>query len=297
MKASYTRIGIGPLCVLFGKTRHAFYDKSWRMETVMEASQLALEMVAEIRREIPRIGTPKLYHMLKEPFKAHGIKMGRDALHSLLLDHGLTVKRRRKYIRTTDSHHWMKKYSNLIKGFIPEESEQLWVADITYIQIRNDFNYLSLITDAYSHRIVGHCLFNTLSAEGPLTALQKAIATRTKQTTLIHHSDRGTQYCSAGYVEILQQASIAISMTERGDPYENALAERVNGILKDDFDLSKEFDSQKQALYAVDKSIVAYNELRPHMSCDYMTPIAAHNLKGVLKKKWKNKSYLSSAHG
>lgn len=262
----------------------------------MGASHLALEMVAEIRREIPRIGTPKLYHMLKEPFKTHGIKMGREALHNLLLNQGMTVKRRRKYIRTTDSNHWLKKYPNLIKGFIAEESEQLWVADITYIQIRNDFNYLSLITDVYSHRIVGYCLFPTLSAEGPLNALRKALETRTKVTALIHHSDRGTQYCCANYVEILQRSNIGISMTEKGDPYENAVAERVNGILKDDFELSKGFQSRNEALSVVDRSIIAYNDLRPHMSCDYLTPTIAHDQKGVLRKKWKRKVYLSPNH-
>lgn len=291
MKTSYTKIGIGTLCVLFGKTRHAFYDTSWRQETRMEAFELALEMVAEIRREIPRIGTPKLHYMLKEPFKTHGIKMGRDALHNLLLDNGLIVKSRKKYIRTTNSNHWMKKYPNLIKDFSPEEAEQLWVADITYIQIRNNFNYLSLITDVYSHRIVGHCLFPTLGAEGSLTALRMALETRRKEIPLIHHSDRGAQYCCSGYVGILNHEGIGISMTNNGDPYENAVAERVNGILKDDFDLSRRFQTREEALNVVDRSIIAYNEIRPHMSCDYLTPAVAHEKRGVLKKRWKNKIY------
>jgi hypothetical protein len=203
LKASYTKVGIGRLCMLFGKTRHAFYDKSWYVQSRLEAQDIVLEMVAEIRREIPGIGTPKLYHMIKKSLQTQDIKMGRDALHNLLQNHNLIIRRRRRYIKTTDSNHWMKKYPNLIKELLIIESEQLWVADITYILIDDDFNFLSLITDAYSKQIMGYCLHPTLEAEGCLKALQMALEKRIKSANrLIHHSDRGTQYCCGNYVEL-----------------------------------------------------------------------------------------------
>jgi putative transposase len=292
MKFSYTRIGIGRLCVLFGKTRHAFYDKAWHQQERMESAQVVLEMVAEIRREIPRIGTPKLYHMIKMPLKTHEIKMGRAALHALLLDHGLTVKNRKRYVSTTNSKHWMKKYPNLIKNLVLDGPEQIWVADITYILIGDDFNYLNLITDSYSKRIMGHCLHPTLEAEGTIIALKMALKNREKpETSLIHHSDRGTQYCCEGYVSLLRDAGIGISMTENGDPYENPVAERVNGILKGDFNLKQEFRNREQGLVTVDRSIRAYNGLRPHMSCNLLTPDQAHQMTGPLARKWKPKTY------
>jgi transposase InsO family protein len=280
--------------MLFGKTRHAFYDKSWYVQSRLEAQDIVLEMVAEIRREIPGIGTPKLYHMIKKSLQTQDIKMGRDALHNLLQNHNLIIRRRRRYIKTTDSNHWMKKYPNLIKELLIIESEQLWVADITYILIEDDFNFLSLITDAYSKQIMGYCLHPTLEAEGCLKALQMALEKRIKSANrLIHHSDRGTQYCCGNYVELLQKSGIAISMTEKGDPYENAVAERVNGILKAEFNLSREFTNRQEALEATDKSVKAYNQLRPHMSCNYLTPVEAHQMTGKLNKKWKSKTNLT----
>ncbi|HSY76627.1 MAG TPA: IS3 family transposase [Bacteroidia bacterium] len=291
MKTSHAKIGIGPLCMLFGKTRHAFYDKSWYTEIQLEAAHIALELVAQIRDEIPGIGTPKLYHMIKKPLETHGIKMGRDSLHKLLLENGLTIKRRRKYAITTDSKHWMKKYPNLIKEFEPIQSEEIWVADITYIIIKDDFNYLSLVTDFYSKKIMGHCLYPTLEAKGTLVALRMALAQRTKSIQLFHHSDRGTQYCSADYVNLLQSSGIEISMTDNGDPYENAVAERANGILKQDFNMGRVFNDREEALLTVEKSINAYNQLRPHMSCDLLTPDEAHKMTGPLKKRWNPKKY------
>lgn len=291
LRVSYAKASVGRLCILFGKSRQAFYETLWFKEERDEAQYIALEMVAEIRREIPRIGTKKLYHMIKTPLKKHGIKMGRDCLHAIMQDHGLTVRPKKRYAKTTDSKHWMKKYPNLIKDLTISESEQVWVADITYILVADDFNFLSLITDIYSKRIMGHCLHPTLEAAGTISALKMALENRHKKTTLIHHSDRGTQYCCAAYVDILKTSDILISMTENGDPYENPVAERINGILKGDFELCQEFKNRDSAIIAIDKSIRAYNELRPHMSCNYLTPIEAHTQYGVLEKKWKNKRY------
>jgi putative transposase len=278
--------------MLFGRTRHAYYDHLWHQQRENQWNIWVLEMVAEIRREIPRIGTAKLHMMIQDPMKSHGIKMGRDKLHELLLDHGLTVRPRKRYVRTTNSWHWMKKYSNLIKGIEVTESEQIWVSDITFIKVDGNFNFLNLITDGYSHRIMGHCLFPTLQAEGTIIALKQALSSRQKtSTSLIHHSDRGTQYCCAEYVDTLQAANILISMTENGDPYENPVAERVNGILKGDFDLEREFPSRMIALEAIERAINAYNRIRPHMSCNNLTPDQAHMMTGILPKKWKPKVY------
>ena len=274
--------------MLFGKTRHAFYDKSWHEQRQQKNHYQVLEMVSQIRTELPRIGTPKLYYMLKKPLQTHGIKMGRHALHHLLLKHGMTVRPSRRYIKTTNSNHWMKKYPNLIKDLVITESEQLWVCDITYIQIGQDFNFLSLITDYYSKLIVGYCLYPTLEAQGCLNTLRMALAQRLKPgNRLIHHSDRGTQYCSSDYVQLLQASGIEISMTEKKDPYENAVAERVNGILKYELELNQSFKDRQAAVQKVEKSILAYNHRRPHMSCNYLTPAQAHQMTGVLENKWK----------
>jgi transposase InsO family protein len=291
MKLNYTQVGIGRLCMLFGKTRHAFYDKAWHIQERIETHHIVLEMVAQIRREIPRIGTPKLYHMIKKPLQSQDIKIGRDALHQLLLSEGLIIRSKKRYAKTTDSNHWMKKYPNLIKNLIAQESEQIWVSDITYIVVDGNFNYLSLITDAYSKLIMGYCLYHSLEAEGSLIALRMALEQRVKSNSLIHHSDRGVQYCCHDYVNLLHENEVQVSMTDKGDPYENAIAERVNGILKTDFNLCQVFKNREDALMTVTKSIYAYNHLRPHMSCDYLTPIEAHKMTGVLTKKWKPKKY------
>lgn len=289
----YAKVSVNKLCRLFGKTRHAFYDKNWYLTEVSRAEYLVLEMVSEIRREIPQIGTRKLYFMLESAFHTHNIKMGRDTLHALLQENGLIVKNQRKYVKTTNSNHWMKKYPNLIKEFVPISPEQLWVADITYIIVADGFNFLNLITDAYSKRIMGYCLHPTLESRGSLNALEMALENRlNKEMKLIHHSDRGSQYCCSEYVLKLKELSVQISMTQKGDPYENAIAERVNGILKQDFMLKREFFDRETALAVVDRSIKSYNELRPHMSCNYLTPMQAHQENGVLKKKWKPKKYI-----
>jgi transposase InsO family protein len=292
MKASHAKVGIGRLCMLFGKTRHAYYDRHWRNTLTERSEREALQMVALVRREIPRIGTAKLHYLLKVPMEKTGIKMGRDALHELLTRHGLTVRGKKRRPRTTDSNHPWRRYPNLLKGFCAQEAEQAWAGDITYLQVGEDFHYLSLLTDIYSHRIAGYCLHPTLAAQGPLQALHMALKQRIKpHLPLIHHSDRGSQYCSGDYVLLLQKENIQISMTEKGDPYENALAERINGILKTDFDLGRIFDTAQQAQQTVEQSIRAYNEIRPHMSCDNLTPEQAHQMKGALKKRWKPKTY------
>lgn len=293
-----TKIGVGRLCKLFGKTRQAFYDREWNNEERKLNERIALELVAEMRRELPGLGTHKLYLLMREPLLSHGVKMGRDKLHKLLLDNGLTIKKKSTGPRTTNSNHWLKKYPNLIKDLIVLESELLWVSDITYLYVGFNFNYLSLITDAYSKKIVGYYLHTHLDKSGPINALKMALSSRKKfLPALIHHSDRGVQYCSFDYVQILRESEISISMTQDKDPYENAIAERVNGILKTEFGLNKFFSNRDDAILAVCKSIEAYNFKRPHMSCDYLTPDEAHNMTGKLKRRWKDKIYKKERGG
>jgi transposase InsO family protein len=242
---------------------------------------------------MPRIGTRKLKFMLDSSLQRHGICIGRDLLFDLLCEYGLLVRRRKKRkCITTDSDHPFKKYPNLIREMISDRPCLLWVSDITYIAVANSYCYLSLVTDAYSRKIVGYCLHTTLEKDGPLSALKMALTKeeREKGKLLIHHSDRGLQYCCKDYIESLVQNKISISMTEKGDPYENAIAERVNGILKSEFLLGKTFKNYEEALAVVNSSIATYNAERPHLSLEYRTPQQAHQKQGALLKKWKSKN-------
>lgn len=253
---------------------------------------LVLDLVAAFRREIPGLGTNKLHRLMRPSLDLSEIKMGRDKLHSLLQSHNQVIRPGRRVPKTTYSNHWMKKYPNLIKDLEVRSTEQVWVCDLTYICVGADFNYLSLITDAHSRMIMGYCLHPFLNTEGCITALEMAIASRTKAgiaSPLIHHSDRGSQYCSFQYVSMLRNSDIKISMTDKGDPYENAMAERVNGILKVDFKLNRLFKSRNEALIATQSAIANYNSLRPHMSCDYLTPQTAHLLDQPMRMHWKKK--------
>ncbi len=219
---------------------------------------------------------------------SHQFQIGRDAMFDLLSERGLLVrKRRRSGCVTTFSKHRFKKYPNIIRDFIPTGPNQLWVSDITYIHLADGFAYLSLITDAYSRKIVGFYLSKDLSAKGPLNALKMAIKTNQNITGLIHHSDRGVQYCCDAYVKLLNDHSIKISMTENGDPLENAIAERVNGILKQEL-LEEEFPDFIKAGIAVATACSTYNHLRPHGSIDDLKPADAHQMTGILNKRWKN---------
>ncbi|MDR6781529.1 putative transposase [Pedobacter africanus] len=233
-------ISIKTLCSLFGKSRNAWYESRIRIEKDVLIRDIVLQEVYTIRTELPGVGTRKLHFMLKDILSQHGISAGRDYLFDLLAATGLLVTRRRRRVITTDSNHWMRRYDNLMAFEQITRPEQVWVSDITYLRLNNSFVYLSLITDAYSRQIMGYHLQNDLSAEGCLRALRMAIAKRkTPKLTLMHHSDRGSQYCSKAYVDELNGETIAISMTKNGDPYENAIAERVNGILKTEFDLER----------------------------------------------------------
>jgi len=220
--------------------------------------------------------------------KTHGINMRRDQLFDLLRFHGLLIRRRKRGVITTDSFHWLKKYPNLVENFEVCLSEQVWVADITYVKTIEGYSYLSLITDAYSSKIIGYSLHPSLESAGCIAALIMALANRLfPERHLVHHSDRGVQYCSANYVDILLCNNISISMTQNGSPYENALSERMNGIIKSEFFPRRNFLNHCEAPKAIDKFISIYNQQRPHASLDYLTPDIVHTKTGEINKRWK----------
>lgn len=283
-------MGVGPLCRLFGKSRQAFYDRKWYSAEQEKLEVIAIELVQQVRRELPGMGIHKLHKCLFQPLISNGLKIGRDKLLEILRKHKMLITSKgRRNPKTTQSNHWFRRYPDLAKTLDVTHSEQLWVSDITFICIGYDFNYLSLITDAYSKKIVGYCLHHNLKNEGSQNALKMAITGRSFNTELIHHSDRGVQYCSYDYTKILKQSGIQISTTQNGEAYENPIAERVNGILKTEFYLNEVFKSRSQALMRVRASIDAYNNLRPHMSCSFLTPQQAHFADQPLIKHWKNR--------
>ncbi|MFI5154082.1 MAG: IS3 family transposase, partial [Chitinophagales bacterium] len=290
MKQDYPHISKEVLCRLFGKTRHAYYDHVWRRQDSSLKDDIILQLLHTIRHAspLPNLGTRKLLLLLRPELVSHKIKVGRDYLFDLLHEHKLLIRRRKRKVFTTDSRHWMRKYANLIKELVITRPEQLWVSDMTFIRVRNQWGYLSLITDAYSRKIMGFAFRGDLLALGCLEALQMAYDHRSYgRQALIHHSDRGCQYCSKEYVDLLGSRNIAISMTQRGDPYENALAERMNGIIKSEFNLYSSQENFENTYQHIVRSIAAYNEIRPHGSCDNLTPCQAHQKEGELKKRWK----------
>ena len=215
--------------------------------------------------------------------------MGRDAIFRLVRSNGMLIRSRKRYARTTDSYHRFRIHPDLVQRRHAQRPEEIWVSDITYITTTSGFNYLSLVTDAFSRKIVGHHLSTDLKASGCIKALDMAVKSRLYPTeVLIHHSDRGTQYCCDDYVSRLKQEQILISMTQTGSPYDNAIAERVNGILKIELNLYEVFKSYKQASSAVESAMDRYNNLRLHASCNYQTPENAHKRNDVNKYQEEN---------
>ena len=278
---------LGRLCGLLGRSRQAYYKLFRESESAVMRSDLLVREVARIRTDQKRIGARKLHLMLSEFMACQGNVLGRDAFFELLRDHGLLVRKWRKWKpRTTVSGLWMKKYPNLAKDLVPTAANQLWVSDITYIRVGGGFCYLSLITDAYSRKIVGWNLRRDLSAKGCVAALKMAKRDNPKTRDLIHHSDRGLQYYSREYITTLGRG-VLISMSEKSDPLENAIAERVNGILKQEL-LEERFSSFPEASAAVEKAVRVYNFQRPHFSIEMLTPAEAHLQTGRLRRFWKN---------
>ena len=292
MKYNFRHIGLAKLCGWFGVTRQAYYQNSWKGIEISIEEDLLLKEVMGIRKNHKRMGTRKLYDKLNPFMLDHQIKMGRDALFDLLSSNHLLVRKRKRRIQTTQSFHWLRKYPNLIREFIPTGPNQLWVSDITYWKINGGHVYISFITDAYSHKIVGFHLAETLEAVESVQALKMALSGFFMEPgghfQLIHHSDRGVQYCSYEYVKLLQDNNIKISMTENGDPLENALAERVNGILKDEYLNDIPVTSVEEARKVLTRSVSLYNEDRPHMSIGNLYPSLVHEQKIQTERLWKN---------
>lgn len=296
MKAEHFSMRISKICQLLGVSRQSYYQYFHHQEWLSIEQDLVLKRVRQIREEHRYMGTRKLYELLQPFLLEHQIKIGRDALFDLLSAHKLLVRRRQRKISTTNSYHRFKKWPNLIKDFIPSQINQLWVSDITYWKTGKGFMYIHLITDVYSHKIVGYRLSNTLKVKESLKALKMAISSSLggldTPFQLIHHSDRGIQYCSASYVKFLQDNKIRISMTENGDPRENAIAERINGIVKHEYLKGLKVGNSYQAKQALEKAVRLYNQERPHLSIGMLKPEQLHqqpNLK--TKKLWKNYYY------
>ncbi|MFO7703062.1 MAG: IS3 family transposase [Psychroflexus maritimus] len=275
-----SKVSVNDLCGLFGKTRQAFYKQKKHIEREALDEQLVLSAVHQIRKKskTTRWGVRKLKPLVNQELNCAGIKVGRDYLFDLLRSRGMLVRKRKRKFFTTDSHHWLRKYDNLIANKTLTDSNQLWVSDITYVKINNEkAGYLYLTTDAYSQKIVGWNLSEDLKADSALVALKMAIkANKDKLSNLIHHSDRGVQYCSSLYVQTLKNSNVKISMTNPGSPQENAIAERVNGILKEEWLYDIELKSIKHGNTKVKEIIDIYNNYRPHTSLNNKTPEQIH---------------------
>lgn len=260
------------ICSCFDMHRDAYYKYKKRYKQRISEESQVIELVKSERRIQSRIGTIKLHKELSGSFEGLGLKVGRDRLFDVLRAHDMLVKRKRSSCKTTDSYHRFHKYNNLVKDMEVTAPNQVWVSDITYIRTVNGFCYLALITDMYSRKIVGYDISDSLELIGCLRALKKALWHAKPAVGLVHHSDRGIQYCSNQYVAALKNRGIRISMTEENHCYENAIAERVNGILKDEFYLDQCFFSTKNASTATKNAIKIYNNKRLHISLGYKTP-------------------------
>ncbi len=265
------------MCEMFGISRQAYYKRLKQNDKEKMQQGKIILLIQSQRKAMPRLGGRKMYHQIKTELHQLPVKMGRDKLFSFMRENRLLVQRKKKFTKTTNSFHRFRKYPNLIKGIEIKRPEQVWVSDITYIKTNEGHSYLCLITDAYSKQIMGHFLSDNLKTDGPILALQMALVKRKyPRRKLIHHSDRGFQYCDPRYTTLLEDNHILPSMTQSYDPYENAIAERVNGILKDEFDIGEGFINQQRAEKEIKQSIGIYNFQRPHLSCNYLTPLQAH---------------------
>jgi transposase InsO family protein len=256
------------ICAQFNVTRQAYHKRHKISFERFLCDSTITEQVKEIRKRQPMTGGRKLQKMLAE----QGIDIGRDRLFNLLRDKDLLLRRRKKHVKTTNSSHWFRIYKNQIKDLPVSRPNQVFVSDITYLRTRQDFCYLALVTDLYSRKIVGYDVSQSLAVEGAQRALKMALKTVAEPDKLIHHSDRGIQYCCYAYTDMLTSRNIEISMTEENHCYENAVAERVNGILKGEFMLGEKLKSLKIAKELVKETIQIYNKERLHTSLGYKTP-------------------------
>ena len=270
-----------------GYTPQAYHKKTKKQFIKQVNDDLVIQQVHRIRKEQPRCGTRKLLIMLQPFLQQHNIVIGRDYFFNLLAKNKMLVRKTRRSVHTTNSKHHFYRYPNLAKDFTPLKAHELWVSDITYIPLKNRFAYLFLITDAYSRKIVGHHVSDDMKVSSAVVALKKALAQKPVETIVMHHSDRGIQYCSNEYVNLLQQQHALISMTQNGDPLENAIAERLNGILKTEL-ISSYYEDVDKAALSIARAVIIYNFKRRHSSLNWQIPADVHNQKGPQIKRWKN---------
>ncbi len=284
-----------PLCALAGVTRQAFYkqddDLLFRR---LALEQFVVQFVLSVREKDPMMGKDKLWRMYLSRF-SDDYRIGRDAFRSIMHERGLNIRNVKRAPRTTDSRHNLPTYPNHVKSVIPTRPNQIWVSDITYIEMEDPtarlgyrFCFLTLVTDAYSKKILGWCVAPTLEAAYSIKALKMAISTLPEDfdETLIHHSDRGTQYASTDYIKVLTDNHIIPSMTENGNPKDNAMAERINSTVKNELLHGKTFSGIRQVTKAVRDSVAFYNGERPHSSINWHTPDEAHKMSGEMKRHW-----------
>ena len=281
-------------CTLFGVDRQVYYRKITRRKKRQSNASIVVSMVLEIRGTMPRIGAKKLYFLLRSEMK--NLKIGRDKFIDILRANHLLIIPKRSYHITTNSHHRFRKHQNQILELKIERPEQVWVSDITYIGRRDKPCYLSLVTDAYSKKIVGFNVADNMNTESTLMALKNAIKNKKYENlSLIHHSDRGLQYCANDYQKTLNKSNIKCSMTQNSDPYENAVAERINGILKQEFDIDKFNKTLPIMKIIVKNAIDIYNEKRPHYSNYMLTPNQMHQQDQIVMRTYKRKNTCKKA--
>jgi len=237
-------------------------------------------LIDKHRKVLPRVGTRKLHSLMAEELRRKGLKMGRDALFVLLANNDLLIRPKRRYVQTTMSKHWLRKWPNLVKNKQIQGPDEVWVSDITYLKTVEGTMYLNMVTDAFSRCIVGYALADSMETAAMIKAFEMALGQRrSMDKPTIHHSDRGVQYCSKEYVSMSAQHGVLLSMTENGDPYENALAERMNRTIKEEFGMDRTLKSKQQLRALVEESILLYNSKRPHLALKMKTPDQVHKTK------------------
>lgn len=284
-------MSIEGLTELLGYRKQSYYKKEKTIEKKAYEEELVLTLVKEKRKLWKKGSGRNLHASLKEEFRQHGLKVGRDKFFDILRENKLLIKKKQRRTRTTFSYHHFHKYPNLIKEMEVKRVNQVIVSDITYLYLRgsDSFAYLFLVTDLFSRKVLGYKVSDNLRSESALEALRMALDNMSDKEDVIHHSDRGIQYCSHGYTKLLKSYGIRISMTEQSDPLENAVAERINKTLKEEFTKEKQvsFSNLREAKIMFTQIIQFYNNERPHRSLEMLTPSYAYKLNKVLKRKWK----------
>jgi len=264
------------LCKVVSMSRQNYYKQRHQRDRRQVDEGLILSLVRRERAVQPRLGTRKLLYVLRDEMLSVGVSLGRDRLFSILGKNSLLIKRRTRCARTTDSNHSFRVYGNLLKDITLTRPNQAFVSDITYLRTDEGFMYLALVMDAYSRTVVGYDCSDSLESQGALRALSMALRKLPSDSDTIHHSDRGCQYCSHAYIGKLQRKGLRVSMTEENHCYENSQAERLNGILKQEYGLGSGFLRKSDALQAVSEAVKLYNYRRPHQSLGYRCPMEVH---------------------